>query len=378
MPHWVYIVRCQDGTLYTGYTTDLDRRLREHNGEIKGGARYTRGRGPVTLVHREEHGSMAEALRREAAIKRLSRNQKERLAAEHQSGGPGRLLVCATPIGNLADITLRVLQALREADLVAAEDTRQTLKLLTHYQIRVPLTSYHQHNRRTKGPAILAELLAGKIVALVSDAGLPGISDPGEDLIAEALAVNVPVEVLPGPSAALTALVGSGLPTSRFAFEGFLPRAGVERKKRFAELAKEPRTVVLYEAPHRLLATLTDLLQALGDRRAAAARELTKRYEEVRRGRLDDLLAHFQEEEPRGEFTLVIEGSQGHGAVVDQPQQAGESASPPDTAELARRVQILEEEGLTRKEAMKRVAAGATVPRRDVYRAYLAVTGRKK
>lgn len=386
MSHWVYMVRCRDGTLYSGYTTDVERRVHEHNGEAPGGARYTRGRGPVTLVYREEWGTMGDALRRERAIKRLPRDAKERLAAAGATGAvaadeaaapqpastPGRLVVCATPIGNLGDITLRVLDALRQADLVAAEDTRQTRKLLSHFEIPAHLTSYHQHNRKSKGSVLLEELLQGKTVALVSDAGLPGVSDPGEDIIAAAIDAGVKVEVLPGPSAALTALVGSGLPTGRFAFEGFLPRTGSERCQRLAELAGEPRTLIFYEAPHRLRETLRDLLQALGDRRAAAARELTKRFEEVRRAPLSDLVRHYDEEEPRGEFTLVVEGADvtdsAAGAAGTDRVATPQGVSP---AELKARVRALESAGADRKEAMKQVAHETGLSRRDVYQALL-------
>ncbi|MHB9145236.1 MAG: 16S rRNA (cytidine(1402)-2'-O)-methyltransferase [Symbiobacteriia bacterium] len=285
----------------------------------------------------------------------------------------GLLQVCATPIGNLGDITLRVLDALREADLIAAEDTRQTRKLLTHFDIHAELTSYHEHNKTGKGPEILAVLQRGKRVALVSDAGLPGVSDPGEDLIREALAAGIHVEVLPGASAALTALVGSGLPTGRFAFEGFLPRSGKERRSRLASLAEEPRTLILYEAPHRLRQTLADLLKALGDRPIAAARELTKRFEEFQRGRLSELIRRYEEEEPRGEYTLVVAGKDAAGdgeATPARPDgRATAAQSPPSAAELAARVQALEAQGLDRKEAMRQVAQAAGLPRREVYQA---------
>lgn len=392
LPHFVYIIRCRDGTLYTGYTTDLEHRLRQHNGEISGGARYTRGRGPVTLAYREEHESMTEAMRREAAIKRLTHMEKESLAARGSQSpvaeGPlppseavegGTLLVCATPIGNLADVTLRVLDGLREADLVAAEDTRQTRKLLAHYDIHTPLTSYHEHNKRAKGPVIIEELSRGKRVALVSDAGMPGISDPGADIIAQALATGFRVEVLPGPSAALTALVLSGLPTDRFAFEGFLPRAGKERRRRLAEASADARTLIFYEAPHRLRVTLGDLLEVMGDRPVAVARELTKRFEEVQRGRLSELLERYATADPRGEFTLVVGG-----ATAPAPGTGGDNgtasggagvAAALDDQELVRRVKTLEDQGLPRKDAMRRVAQESGLPRREVYRAVVAVMG---
>lgn len=273
----------------------------------------------------------------------------------------GILYLCATPIGNLEDITLRVLRVLREADLVAAEDTRRTRRLLNHYGIHTPITSYHEHNRRRQGEYLLEQLARGKNVALVSDAGTPGISDPGEDLVRWALERGIPVVPLPGPSALLAALVISGLPSGRFVFEGFLPARGNERKQRLAGLAMETRTVVLYEAPHRLLKTLDDLAEKLGERRACAARELTKLHEEARRDTLSGLKVYFTSQPPRGEFVLVIEGAPEGGSREATEPWAG---LPPE-----KQVRMLaEEEGLAINEAIKKVARQRNIPRRELYK----------
>ncbi|WP_334111182.1 16S rRNA (cytidine(1402)-2'-O)-methyltransferase, partial [Thermodesulfitimonas autotrophica] len=218
----------------------------------------------------------------------------------------GKLYVCPTPIGNLEDITLRVLAVLARVNLIAAEDTRHTRKLLTHYGIKTPLLSYHSHNQKARGEELLARLARGEHIALVSDAGTPGISDPGALLVREAVARGIPVEALPGPSAVLTALVVSGLDSSRFVFEGFLPAR--RRRRALAELAGERRTIIFFEAPHRLLATLEDILAIIGDRPVAVARELTKVHEEVFRGKVSEALAYFRERPPQGEVTVVLAG----------------------------------------------------------------------
>lgn len=276
--------------------------------------------------------------------------------------GKGVLYLCATPIGNLEDITLRALRVLREADLIAAEDTRHTRKLLSHYDIHTPLTSYHQHNRRKKGAQLLEQLAAGKNIALVSDAGLPGVSDPGSELVAEALETGCRVVPVPGPSAGITALVVSGLPTESFVFIGFLPAAKKARREKLNELRYEARTLVLYESPHRLRETLADLLDVFGSRPAAVARELTKRHEEVIRGSLEQVSERFQRDEPRGEFTLVVGG-----AAVKRPLEEVEAArlalSP------AAHVALLEAEGWNSKEAIRQAARLRGLSRRDVYRA---------
>lgn len=220
---------------------------------------------------------------------------------------PG-LYLCATPIGNLGDITLRVLRLFEAAILIAAEDTRKTRNLLTHFQIHKPLVSYHQHNWRQRSQELLDKAKEGP-VAVVSDAGLPGISDPGAELVQLAAEANVPVTVLPGANAALSALVLSGLSTERFAFEGFLPRQESKRRALLAKLVAEERTMIFYEAPHRLVQTVSDLYQALGQREVAVARELTKQFEQVWRGKLQDLLYSLEQDIPlRGEFVIVVAG----------------------------------------------------------------------
>ncbi len=275
------------------------------------------------------------------------------------AGKSGVLYLCATPIGNLEDVTLRVLRVLREVDLVAAEDTRRTRKLLSHYDIHTPLTSYHEHSGRRKEEQLLERLAGGQSIALVSDAGTPGISDPGEKLVRAALDRGIPVVPLPGPSALLAALVVSGLPAARFAFEGFLPAKGKERQQLLEHLARESRTIVLFEAPHRLRKTLDDLRAHLGNRRACAARELTKKHEEVLRGTLDWLAEHFASRTPQGEFVLVIEGR-----GEEEPGTGRE-----EWALLApeEHVRLLQERGLAPNEAIKKVARLRGIPRRELY-----------
>lgn len=270
----------------------------------------------------------------------------------------------ATPIGNLEDITFRALAVLKEVDLIAAEDTRHSRKLLSHFDIHTPLTSYHQHNQQEKGPFLIDKMKDGQKIALITDAGLPGISDPGHDLVVKALEAGIRVTAIPGPSASLTALVISGMPTDRFVFEGFLPRASKERKEALEILKEERRTIILYEAPHRLVSTLEDLLEALGDRPLAIVRELTKKYEEVRRGTLSSLLAYFQEQEPKGEFTLVLAGK-----PPEEPREI-------DLNSLVEEVFALEKQGQQRKTAIKEVAKNHGVPKRELYQAVLEVLAR--
>ena len=274
----------------------------------------------------------------------------------------GTLYIVGTPIGNLEDITARALRILREVAVIAAEDTRQTRKLLNHFEIPTPAISYHEHNMRTAGPAIIERLQAGDDVALVTDAGMPAISDPGEDLVRLALEAGIKVVPVPGPTAFTTALVVSGLATDRFVFEGFLPAKGKERKATLERLKSEPRTFILYEAPHRVTDTLADLRDALGDRPMAAARELTKVYEEVLRGTPAELLAHFEQQNPRGEFVLVVSGAPAEAA------KPAEEATPETLAEV---VAALEAGGMDRKAAMKEAGARFGLSKRDVYQALL-------
>jgi len=276
---------------------------------------------------------------------------------------PGTLYLCATPIGNLEDFTFRGVRVLKEAAVIAAEDTRRTRKLLSHFGIHTPLVSYREHNKSVRGPELIARLLAGDDIAVVSDAGLPGISDPGADLVRLAVAAGVAVTPVPGPNAALAALVASGLDTAVFVFAGFLPRAAKRRRSLLASLAALPYTMIFYESPHRLTATLAELAAAFGDRPAAIGRELTKKFEEIVRGRLTDLRDAFAAREPRGEFTLVVAG-----------KQAADAAPAAVSADPAAAVAALVAAGKTKKEAVRQVAAELGRPRREVYQAVLGRT----
>jgi 16S rRNA (cytidine1402-2'-O)-methyltransferase len=287
------------------------------------------------------------------------------MAAETTTGC-GRLYLVATPIGNLEDITLRALRVLGEADLVACEDTRQTRKLFDRHGIDRPLISYHEHNEHERAPELVDRIERGATVALVSDAGMPLVSDPGQHLVAMCLERGIPVIPIPGPSAFVAALAASGLATGEFLFAGFLPARAGERARKLRELAAEPRTMVFYEAPHRLAATLRAALEILGDRRAVVARELTKIHEEFRRGRLSELAAHFETGEPRGEITLLI-----------APADAQAGASAESAVSLAARVAELEREGLDRKAALKQAARERGLAKREAYRRLLVEEERK-
>lgn len=278
----------------------------------------------------------------------------------------GTLYIVGTPIGNLEDITLRALRVLKEAQVIAAEDTRQTRKLLHHYGIATPLISYHEHNERSRTEELIGRVQAGEVVAVVTDAGMPLISDPGQHLVAQAVAAGVEVVVVPGPTAAITGLVASGLPAGSFTFIGFLPRKGKERRAELAALRVERRTAILYESPHRLLETLADLAEQLGARPMAACRELTKKFEEVRRGTAAELLDHFRAHPPRGEFTLVVAGAQAGPAA-----EAAADAELAGPERLVAAVAELEASGTDRKAAMKEVARRFGLSKSDVYRAVL-------
>ena len=265
------------------------------------------------------------------------------------------LYVVATPIGNLEDVTLRALRILKEVDLIAAEDTRKTRRLLAAYGIKTSLTSYHEHNKRTK-LARLLDWLKEKDIALVSEAGMPGLSDPGYELIAAAAQQGIPVVPIPGPSVVLTALVLSGIPADQFVYLGFLPRKKGERVRLLGSIAAEPRTIVAFESPHRLSATLGDLMETLGDRRIAVCRELTKVYEEVFRGRISEAIKHFAQ--PRGEFTLVIEGKKG----IEKPSL---------TPEVEEEMRRLRRQGFSTKEAVARLSLTTGIPKKELYQAWL-------
>jgi len=282
----------------------------------------------------------------------------------------GKLYVVSTPIGNLADITLRALDTLRAVDLIAAEDTRRTRKLLSYYDIHKPLVSYHEHNARQRGGELLDKIASGRNVALVTDAGTPGVSDPGKLLIEEALLRGIVPVVIPGPTALISALVVSGLSTQPFVFLGFPPARGAARKRFFAEHAHISMTLVLYESPKKLAKTLKDLLESWGERRVAVARELTKMHEEIFRGSIAEAIEYFGSE-VRGELTLVVEGA---GPVVDmRPQPCRETAPGLDAPAWRDELKALLVGGLTSKEAVTAIADRFNLPRRMVYQAALEV-----
>lgn len=276
----------------------------------------------------------------------------------------GKLYLCATPIGNLEDITLRVLRVLKEVDLIAAEDTRHSIKLLNHYNIKTPMTSYHEYNKFEKADLLVAKMKEGCQVALITDAGTPAISDPGEELVRRAYASGIEVTSLPGPSAVVTALTLSGLSTRRFVFEAFLPSDKKERQRVLEELKEETRTVILYEAPHRLLRTLEELAAVLGERRGTLLRELTKKFESAERSTINDLLAYYREKEPRGECVLVIEGKSWEQVDEETKRQW-------ETMSFEQHMEYYLEQGLDKKSAMKSVAKDRGIGKREVYQALL-------
>jgi 16S rRNA (cytidine1402-2'-O)-methyltransferase len=276
------------------------------------------------------------------------------------------LYVVGTPIGNLEDITFRAARVLGQVDLIAAEDTRVTRKLLNRLDVHVPLTSYHQHNWPARLPALLKALEAGDL-ALVTDAGMPGISDPGSELVSQAAASGFPVEVVPGASAVTAALAVSGLPGDTFLFLGFLPRRSKERRARLESVAPLPSTLVIFEAPHRVQATLQDLLAALGDREMAVCRELTKLHEEVFRGTVSQAVERFTS--PRGEFVLIVAGA------TDAECQPAEASADPDTVQ--RQLEQLRESGARAKDAVALVAESAGLPKKAVYQLWLQTAPRR-
>jgi 16S rRNA (cytidine1402-2'-O)-methyltransferase len=256
----------------------------------------------------------------------------------------GKLYICATPIGNLEDASIRLLKTLRQVDMIACEDTRHTLKLLNRYKIKQQLISYHEHSKPEKEEYIIELLREGKDIALVSDAGMPAISDPGEGLVKKAITAGIKLEVIPGPSALISALAISGMDTTAFVFEGFLPSRSSQRRERLEKLKEETRTIILYEAPHRLLACLKDIQSILGEeRQLAIARELTKVYEEVKRGSVTELYEYYSLNPPRGEISIIIEGKE---VVVEAKSLAA----------IAREVEELLEQGMDKKEAFKKKA----------------------
>ncbi len=272
----------------------------------------------------------------------------------------GKLYLCATPIGNLEDITYRVVRTLKEVDLIGAEDTRNSIKLLNHFEIETPMQSYHEFNKYDKAKELVQMMLDGKDIALITDAGTPGISDPGEELVKECLENGIEVTSLPGASACVTAISMSGLSTQRFCFEAFLPKDKKKKENVLKQLQNETRTIIIYEAPHRLTKTLAELEKALGNRRVSINRELTKKYEESFLTTLKNAREKYEAEEPRGEFVLVIEGKDQE-ALDQEERQKWEDMS------LEDHMKIYLDEGLDKKAAMKKVAKDRGVSKRDIY-----------
>lgn len=273
----------------------------------------------------------------------------------------GTLYLVGTPIGNLGDITLRAIETLKKVDLIAAEDTRQTRKLLNHLGIEKPLTSYFEHNKLSKGPQLIAELLGGKEIALVSDAGMPGVSDPGTDLVKACIEANLKITVIPGPSALLTGLVASGLDTNGFVFLGFFPREKSSQKKLLLHVALEQRTLIFYESPHRLLSSLQVLRESLGDRRCCVARELTKLYEDYRRGTFSQVLASYEKGQIKGEVTVMVEGFR----TTEKPES-------PTWEEIDEYIAGFGDQGLSTGEVAKKAARQFGLPKREIYNRLVA------
>ena len=279
----------------------------------------------------------------------------------------GTLYLCATPIGNLEDITFRVLRTLKEVDLIAAEDTRHSIKLLNHFDIKTPMTSYHEYNKVDKARYLVGQLEEGVDIALITDAGTPGISDPGEELVRQCYEAGIQVTSLPGPAACITALTMSGLSTRRFCFEAFLPSEKGDKKERariLEELRQETRTIIVYEAPHHLVRTLEDLYKVLGDRNITICRELTKKYETAYRTTFRDALEHYHEEEPKGVCVIVIEGK-----PLEELRK--EQISRWEEMEIQEHLAFYTDQGMDRKEAMKAVARDRGITKRDVYQQLL-------
>ena len=276
----------------------------------------------------------------------------------------GKLYLCATPIGNLEDMTFRAVRTLREADLIAAEDTRNSIKLLNHFDIKTPMTSYHEYNRIEKARYLVEQMREGKNVALITDAGTPGISDPGEDLVRLAYEAGIEVTSLPGACACVTALTLSGLSTRRFCFEAFLPQDKKERQTIMEELKTETRTVILYEAPHRLVRTLEELLENLGDRRITLCRELTKKHETVFLSTLSGTLEYYRDREPKGECVIVMEGR-------SREEMREEERRSWEEMDIREHMDLYLSRGMDQKAAMKAVAKDRRIGKRDVYRMVL-------
>ena len=276
----------------------------------------------------------------------------------------GKLYLCATPIGNLEDITFRVVRTLKEVDVIAAEDTRNSIKLLNHFEIKTPLTSYHEFNKYDKAKVLVSRMLGGENIALITDAGTPGISDPGEELVRQCYEAGVEVTSLPGAAACVTALTLSGLSTRRFAFEAFLPADKKEKAAILEELKSETRTIIIYEAPHRLKKTIAELLSVLGNRRLTVVKELTKLHENVFLTTFEEALDYYEENEPRGEFVLVIEGRK-----IEELKKEKEASFL--EMDINEHMKLYLDKGMDKKEAMKAVAVDRGIPKREVYKMLL-------
>ena len=276
----------------------------------------------------------------------------------------GKLYLCATPIGNLEDITLRVLRTLQEVDLIAAEDTRNSIKLLNHFDIKTPMTSYHEFNKIEKAHQLVEKMQSGTNIALITDAGTPGISDPGEELVKIAYEAGIEVTSLPGAAACITALTLSGLSTRRFAFEAFLPYDKKERTQTLENLRNETRTIIIYEAPHHLKKTLKECREYLGNRNMTVCKELTKRYEQKRKSTLDEMIAYYEENEPRGEYVLIFEGKSLQELKEEKQQEWNQLT-------VQEHMEHYLEKGMDKKSAMKQVAKDRGVSKRDIYQELL-------
>jgi 16S rRNA (cytidine1402-2'-O)-methyltransferase len=277
----------------------------------------------------------------------------------------GKLYLCATPIGNLEDITYRVVRTLSEVDMIAAEDTRHSLRLLNHFEIKTPMTSYHEFNKYDKAKVLVNMMLEGKNIAVITDAGTPGISDPGEELVRQCFEAGIEVTSLPGPAACITALTMSGQETRRFCFEAFLPSDKKEKNRILESLKNETRTIIIYEAPHRLKKTLAELKEYLGNRELTICRELTKKHEEAVQYTLEEAINHFSETEPKGEFVLVIKGKPFSEIEEDM-------AKTWETMSVVEHVDMYIEKGYDKKEAMKIVAKDRGIPKREIYNTYIS------
>ena len=277
----------------------------------------------------------------------------------------GILYLCATPIGNLEDMTYRCVRILKEVDLIAAEDTRNSLKLLNHFEINTPMTSYHEFNKIEKAKKLIEQLLAGKDIAVITDAGTPGISDPGEELVAMCYEEGIEVRTIPGAAACITAITSSGQSCRRFSFEAFLPKDKKERNRVLQEMTEETRTMVVYESPHHLKATLSELQDVLGNREITLCRELTKKYEEKQKTTLQEAIAYYQEHDPKGEYVLVIAGKSKAQVMEDQKSRW-------ENISIEEHMEMYLQQNLSKKDAMKAVAKDRGVSKRDIYQALLS------